>query len=230
MKSLRTLKIKIYHLIVILLFTYNNYSQESPFYQNDSIYRKNKVKEMKVSGVLKRIDFFNENGKLIKSNYDNLILDIYKYDAKGKMIEYSEKWRGRRKSNRNHIIKYSNNRVLNIKSYNNKGKLCRIINYKNLGKKRIIKWIGDKLHTTEFNYLDSLNVKSIGRPGSKNITEFKYKFNNNLIKEIIEYRNKIKWGTAIITYDKNQLVKKIIYHKIQTKDKYIKNYQYKYYK
>lgn len=227
-------------IIIIILFFSSKFSgQEVFFFQNDSIYKLNKVKEAKYFHIKKRLNaiiFFDRNGRTIKyqgepSSSGQNYSEYFEYNENGRLTKRYDVIEDKYTQVINYKIEYSNEELAKLTRFNPDG--SKIITYfEEKGKKRTVEVYknGEMVLFNISEYFNGVNLnKSIGWHISKNSEkkefnyENKYTYTNGKITQYIEYRNGKEATLVKFKYNKKNLIKAVKYNGVT------ELYKYKYY-
>ena len=227
-------------IIIILFFSTKISGQEVFFFQSDSIYKLNKVKEVKYFIKKNRLAatiFFDRNGRTIKyqgepSSSGRQKSEYFKYDKKGRLTKRYDVIEDKYTEVINYKIEYSNEEMTKLTKFNPDGSIKSITYYEEKGKKRTtnIYRNGEIVLFSISEYFNGVNLnKEIGwhipKDSEKNEfnNENKYTYSNGKITQYIRYRNGKEKTTTKFKYNEKNLI-----IAVECKG-HTEQYKYKYY-
>lgn len=226
-------------LIIILFFSSKISGQERLFFQNDSIYKLNKVEKVKLfnENRLSATVFFDKNGRTIKYQGEPVSSgwqksEYFEYDESGRLIKRFDVIKDKITEIVNYEIEYSNEELAKLTKLNPDGSIDSITYYEDKGKKRTheVYKNGKLVNFSKSEYFNGVNFnKSIGWSISKNSekidgnSEYKYKYIDGKIAEYTRYTNGEERITVKFEYYDNNLIKAVKYNGVTER------YKYKYY-
>jgi hypothetical protein len=237
--------VKNFHLVLLTLFAFQAFSQDTGLYQRDSIYKVNQVKvRLWYSGEgkekeLTKTTYYNQAGKLIKyqpepNEEGTQVTTYYSYDSVGRFINMADTIRHENKRPAVEIAHYEvahdGNMLVKMTRFHPDGSIDYVIRFSNNRKSEILyrykKGIQTESYTTE--HLNERNEErfygweKVGNRKSTWDYRFKYEFENGLVRRYVRYEGKRKTETATFSYDEKGLLIKI------EKDA-LESFEYRYY-
>ena len=225
-------------IIIILFFSSKISGQERLFFQNDSVYKLNKVKEVKLfnGNRLTSTVFFDKDGRTIKyqgapvsSGWQRS--EYFEYDERGRLIKQFDIIKDKVTKVINYEIEYSNEELTKLTKFNPDGSIDSITYYEDKGKKRTreVYKNGKIVNFSISEYFDDLHIKkeygwriNISKNSEKIEcnSEYKYKHKGGKIIQHTRYDNGKKSLTTKIEYHNNNLIKTIKYNGVTAIYKY----------
>lgn len=226
-------------IIIIIFFSSKISGQERLFFQNDSIYKLNKVKKVKLfnENRLRATVFFDKNGRTIKYQGEPVSSgwqksEYFEYDEKGRLIKRFDIIIDKVTKVINYQIEYSNEELAKLTKFNPDGSIDSITHYEEKGKKRTheVYENGKVVNFSVSEYFNGVNFnKVLGWSISKNSektafnSEYRYKYIDGKIAQYTRYTNGEERLTTKFDYYDNNLIKEIKYNRVT------EQYKYRYY-
>lgn len=223
-------------IIIILFFSSKILGQERLFYQNDSIYKLNKIEKVKLfnGNRLRATVFFDKNGRTIKYQGEPVTSGwqkskYFEYDERGRLIKRFDVIKDKVTKVINYEIEYSNEELTKLTKFNSDGGIDSITYYEEKGKKRTheVYKNGKIVNFSISEYFNGVNFnKSSGWIISKDsekkayTSEYIYKYKDGKIAKYTRYSNGEEKMTHRFKYYDNNLIKTLEYNGVTELYKY----------